>query len=78
MENNLDSLCAEMVKNVQEESDTITKQIKAFYTENKKNKDVKELTEKCFQEQITDFKSKYLNFYAGILRPKEDKFEKAV
>ena len=72
MENSVDSLCVEMIKNVQKESDNITKQIKNFYIENKKNK---ELTENTFQEQITDFKSKYLNASAATILPKGEEFD---
>ncbi|EPE9901206.1 hypothetical protein [Flavobacterium psychrophilum] len=75
MENNLEALCKKMISDIQKESDAITKQLKDFYDANKNNADVKTLTENTFQEQITEFKIKYLNRSAGILSPKGEDFE---
>ena len=59
----LKALCDEMLSKVQVESDKITKQIDAFYQENKD----KELTENTFQEQIDEFLSIYGNSLAGLI-----------
>lgn len=63
----LDKLCFEMISNIQKESDIITSQIDVFYKENKNKKDVKNLAENKFQEQIEDFNSKYAYTWAGLI-----------
>ena len=66
----LKALCDEMLSKVQVESDKITKQIDAFYQENKD----KELTENTFQEQITEFLRVYENSLAVLINTDTNQF----
>ena len=61
-----DNLCNDFLYTIQKESDTITNQINIFYEENKDNESIKHLLYNNFQEQIEDFRLKYVNTFASI------------